>query len=55
MKSRSGLVVAFAVAALFGLMACAWSAMFYFAGLAHVESVPLAVPTAAPAQHPEAR
>jgi hypothetical protein len=32
------------VAALFTLMACAWSAMFYFAGRAHVESVPLAAP-----------
>jgi hypothetical protein len=32
------------VGGLFLLMACAWTAMFFFAGRAHVESVPLAAP-----------
>ena len=29
------------VVGLFALMACAWTAMFFFAGKAQVESVPL--------------
>ena len=41
---KTSLVVSLAVAGLFALMACAWTAMFFFAGRAHVESVPLAVP-----------
>ena len=32
------------VAVLFLLMACAWTAMFFFAGRAGVESVPLVSP-----------
>ncbi len=36
------------VAGLFVLMACAWTAMFFFAGRAHVETVPLV--TAPPAE-----
>ena len=40
---KTGTLVALAVAGLFALMACAWSAMFFFAGQAHVESVPLVV------------
>jgi hypothetical protein len=43
MKSASWLW--FAVAALFALMACAWTAMFFFARQARVEAVPL-VPVA---------
>lgn len=39
---KTGTFVALAVAGLFVLMAGAWSAMFFFAGRAHVESVPLA-------------
>lgn len=34
------------VAALFVLMACAWTALFYFARQAQVQSVPLAAPAA---------
>lgn len=41
---KPGTVVGLAVTALFALMACAWAAMFFFAGQAHVESVPLAAP-----------
>ncbi len=40
---KTGTLVALAVAGLFLLMACAWSALFFFADRAHVESVPLAV------------
>ena len=35
------------VAGLFFLLACAWTAMFFFAGRARVESVPLASSSAA--------
>ena len=41
------------VAALFALMACAWTAMFFFAGKAQVKSVPLAA--TAPAKTAETR
>ncbi|MEO0054272.1 MAG: hypothetical protein RLZZ50_219 [Verrucomicrobiota bacterium] len=34
------------VALLFALMGCAWTAMFFFARSARVESVPLAAPAA---------
>ena len=39
MRSSASLWVC--VAALFGLMLCAWTAMFLFAGKAQVKSVPL--------------
>jgi hypothetical protein len=45
MKSPTWLWLA--VATLFALMACAWTAIFFFADQAHVESVPL-VTTQAP-------
>ncbi len=41
---KPGTKVALMVIALFTLMACAWTALFYAANQAHVESVPLAVP-----------
>lgn len=43
---KAGVIVGFAVAGLFALMATAWAALFFFAGRAQVKSVPLAVPTA---------
>ena len=43
---KAGTIVGLLVAGLFALMACAWTAMFFFAGRAHVESVPLAAPIA---------
>ena len=44
------------VAVLFLLMACAWTAMFFFAGRAGVESVPLVSPGGtARSDAPEAR
>lgn len=39
---KPGTKVALMVIALFTLMACAWTALFYAANQAHVESVPLA-------------
>lgn len=48
---KPGTKVALLVIALFSLMACAWTALFYVAGRAHVESVPLA----ATAEKTEAR
>lgn len=39
---KPGTKVALMVIGLFALMACAWTALFYAANLAHVESVPLA-------------
>lgn len=44
-KPGPGTLLALGVATLFALMACAWTAMFFFAGKAHVESVPLAPAT----------
>ncbi len=41
---KPGTKVALMVIALFTLMACAWTALFYAANQAHVESVPLAAP-----------
>lgn len=41
---KPGVKVALMVIALFALMACAWTALFYAANQAHVESVPLAAP-----------
>lgn len=38
---KPGAKVALLVVALFTLMACAWTALFYAANQAHVESVPL--------------
>lgn len=54
MKSSSWLWAG--VALLFALMACAWTAMFFFARSAHVETVPLAAPSGqASPTGPEAR
>ena len=41
---KPGTKVALLVIALFALMACAWTALFYAANQAHVESVPLQAP-----------
>jgi hypothetical protein len=41
---KPGTKVALMVIALFALMVCAWTALFYAANQAHVESVPLAAP-----------
>lgn len=43
---KPGVWLWFSVAVLFALMACAWTAMFFFAGKALVEPVPLDVPAA---------
>lgn len=48
---KPGTKVALLVVALFSLMACAWTALFYAAGRAQVKSVPLV----APASKAEAR
>lgn len=44
---KPGAKVALLVLSLFALMACAWTALFYAANRAHVESVPLATRTEA--------
>lgn len=41
---KPGTKVALLVVALFSLMACAWTVLFYVAGRAHVETVPLVAP-----------
>lgn len=41
---KPGTKVALLVVGLFSLMACAWTVLFYVAGQAHVESVPLVAP-----------
>jgi hypothetical protein len=47
---KPGVKVALLVAALFSLMACAWTGLFYAAARARVESVPLATPAKAEAR-----
>jgi hypothetical protein len=46
---KPGASMWFAVAGFFALMGCAWAAMFFFAGRAKIETVPL------PGVHREAR